>query len=113
MTEAMQNYIFFSASPYQNSNPRPRPVSGKMGSPGQFRSISSGPNRNYFSSNTLLIPEMSEYHEKCIPKETRERVQSAPPKNRKGREYQLCNHVAEEKIWEERCRKERTLQKNW
>ena len=84
-----------------------------MGSSLQFRAGSSQPNRSYLSSNTLLIQESSVFHEQCIPKETRDRVRSAPPRSRNVRDYQICNHVMEEMIWEERVKKERTLQKNW
>ncbi|XP_057309941.1 uncharacterized protein C2orf50 homolog [Hydractinia symbiolongicarpus] len=81
--------------------------------PSQFCNGSRQPQRSYLSSNTLLIRDASSYHEKCIPKETRERIRSAPPKLKNARDYQICNHVAEEMIWEERCKKERSLQKKW
>ena len=71
-------------------------------------------NRPYLSSNTLLSPDTtSQYHDNCIPRETKERVKSAPPRTRSTREYQVCNFVKEELKWEERCKKERNLQKKW
>ncbi|XP_066929717.1 uncharacterized protein C2orf50-like [Clytia hemisphaerica] len=72
-------------------------------------------NRPYLSSNTLLATPAtsSQYHLQCVPKEHKERVKSAPPRTRTIRDYQKCNIVKEEMRWEERCRKETTLQKNW
>ena len=72
-------------------------------------------NRPYLSSNTVLSPPdlRSEYHNKCIPREVKERVKSAPPRSHSNREYQACNFVKEEMKWEERCRKETHLQKKW
>lgn len=84
-----------------------------MGSTYQFRNGSCLPNRSYLSSSTLLIQSKSPFHSQCIPKETRERVQSAPPRSRNLRDYEVCNLVAEEMIWNERCKKEANLAKKW
>lgn len=84
-----------------------------MGSPLQFRATSSKPAQSFLASNTLLIRENSSFHERCIPRETKERVSTAPARTRNAREYEICDHVTEEMIWEERVKKERNLQKKW
>ncbi|XP_065062886.1 uncharacterized protein LOC135689561 [Rhopilema esculentum] len=88
-----------------------------MGSTNQYRAVSSTyriPNSNV---NALLLPstDSSQFHSACIPKETRERVKSAPPRSKENRpkDYALCNHVNEDRRWTERCSKERNLQKTW
>jgi len=79
----------------------------------EFRAQSSRPNHSYLASNSLLIEETSPYHRHCIPKDTRERVLSAPPRTKNPKDYEILNHVAEEKRWDERVKKERYLQKKW
>eukprot|EP00794_Sanderia_malayensis_P001392 gene1392-1535_t len=86
-----------------------------MGSTNQYNS-SSG--YRFQSTNVIsfLRPtSSSQFHSSCVPKETRERIKSAPPKSQESRskDYSLCNHVNEDRTWIERCKKERTLQNTW
>eukprot|EP00112_Aurelia_sp_Birch-Aquarium-sp1_P023999 Seg7387.1 transcript_id=Seg7387.1/GoldUCD/mRNA.D3Y31 product="putative protein C2orf50" protein_id=Seg7387.1/GoldUCD/D3Y31 len=88
-----------------------------MGSTNQYRAASSKYRFPASNVNALLLPasDSSHFHASCIPKETRERVRSAPPRSKenKSRDYALCNHVSEDQNWTERCRKEKNLQKTW
>ena len=87
-----------------------------MGSTNQYRATSSGYRYPTSNLNALLIPTSdSQFHAACIPKETKERIKSAPPrsKDNRSRDYALCNHVSEDQKWIERCKRERSLQKTW
>jgi len=87
-----------------------------MGSTNQYRATSSGYRYPSSNLNALLLPASENpFHSACIPKETKERIKSAPPRSKenRSRDYALCDHVSEDQKWTERCRKERMLQKTW
>lgn len=74
----------------------------------KFRSQSSE-----FSGTDTPMTSNSSFHETCVPRETKERIKSAPARTRKDIEYELCNKVKEEMKWSERCDKERMCRHKW
>lgn len=87
-----------------------------MASTNQYRTTSSNYRFPAPNLNNFLLPSSDkQFHAGCIPKETKERVKSAPPRSKdsRSRDYTLCNEVGEDQKWMERCRKERSIQKAW